>query len=154
MPAFARSACERARSVPSPKARGELAEARFLARAMGLGLTVSKPFGDSARYDFVVDVGRGHLHRVQVKPAWKLASHGGYQFGASPAQLRGQRARPYRRDDIDFLVAFIAPEDAWFIIPVRVISHCNHLLIPADSGPGPLSFYREAWHLLTTARDV
>jgi hypothetical protein len=145
--ASACSANERARSVRSPKARGELAEARFLAKAMDLGLVVSKPFGDSARYDFVVDDG-GRLSRVQVKSAWVPAHHGGYQFGASPAQLQGQRARPYRRDEIDFLVACIVPENAWFIIPIRAIATRNHLLLPANSRPHCLSRYREAWHLL------
>lgn len=144
----ARPADERARSVRSPKARGEVAEALFLARAMDLGLVVSKPFGDSARYDFVVDSG-GRLLRVQVKSAWTPAHHGGYQFGASPAQLQGQRARPYRRDEIDFLVACIVPQDTWFIIPIRAIATRNHLVLPADSRPHPFSRYREAWHLLS-----
>ncbi len=147
MSRLARPVQERARSVPSPKARGELAEARFLARAMDLGLTVSKPFGDSARYDFVVD-DRGRLGRVQVKSAWTATRHGGYQFGASPAQLKHQRARPYRRDEIDFLVAFIAPENAWFIIPIRVLSTRNHFQIAANGRPCPFSRYRNAWRLL------
>ena len=147
----ARAADERARSVPPPKARGELAEARFLARAMDLGLIVSKPFGDCARYDFVVDAG-GRLRRVQVKSALTPAHHGGYQFGASPAQLKDQRARPYRRDEIDFLVACIVPQDAWFIIPIRAIATRNHFLLPADSRPHPFSRYREAWHLLDCRR--
>src|SRR5438552_14109363 len=119
-----RAASRRARGVRPPKARGELAEARFLARAMDLGLVVSKPFGDSARYAFVVDSG-GLLSRVQIKSAWVSARHGGYQFGASPAQLQGEPARPYRRDEIDFLVACIAPEDVWFIIPIRAVAACN-----------------------------
>lgn len=147
----ARLADEQARSVRPPKARGELAEARFLARAMDLGLTVSKPFGDSARYDFVVDAGGG-LSRIQVKSAWVAARHGGYQFGASPAQLHGQRARPYRRDEIDFLVCCIVPEDAWFIIPIRAIANRNHLFLPANSRSTFLSRYREAWHLLFGTR--
>jgi hypothetical protein len=146
MPTPARPANRRARSVRPPKARGELAEARFLARAMDLGFVVSKPFGDSARYDFVVDCD-GRLSRVQIKSAWVSARHGGYQFGASPAQLRGQPARPYRRDEIDFLVACIVPEDVWFIIPIRAVSTCNHLFLPANSRLHRLSRYREAWRL-------
>jgi PD-(D/E)XK endonuclease len=149
--ASARPADERARSVRPPKARGELAEARFLARAMDLGFVVSKPFGDSARYDFVVDCG-GRLSRVQVKSAWTPAHHGGYQFGASPAQLKNQPARPYRRDEIDFIVACIVPEDAWFIVPIRALATRNHFFLPAGSRPHPLSRYREAWRLLQRAK--
>src|SRR2546425_794696 len=39
------------------KLRGELAELRFMTRAAELGLRVIKPWGDSARYDFVVETG-------------------------------------------------------------------------------------------------
>ena len=48
------------------KLRGELAEVRFMTRAAELGLRVIKPWGDSARYDFVVETG-GRFLRVQVK---------------------------------------------------------------------------------------
>ena len=48
------------------KLRGELAELRFMTRAAELGLRVIKPWGDSARYDFVVETG-GRFLRVQVK---------------------------------------------------------------------------------------
>ena len=146
--ASATLADERARSVLPAKARGELAEARFLARAMALGLVVSKPFGDSARYYFVVDAGGGRLRRIQVKSAWTPAHHGGFQFGASPAQLKNQRARPYRRDEIDFLVACIVPEDTWYIIPIRALATRNHFFLPAGSRPHLFSRYREAWQLL------
>src|SRR2546428_5464351 len=42
---------------PNIKRTGELAEAAFLHKAVGLGLKVTKPWGDSERYDFVVDAG-------------------------------------------------------------------------------------------------
>src|SRR2546426_3065653 len=42
---------------PNTKRTGELAEAAFLHKAVGLGLKVTKPWGDSERYDFVVDAG-------------------------------------------------------------------------------------------------
>jgi hypothetical protein len=58
------------------KQRGEMAEAAFLAKAAGLGFRVSKPWGESSRYDLIVDNGR-KLLRVQVKSAhragvWRL----------------------------------------------------------------------------------
>jgi hypothetical protein len=42
-----------------PKMMGELGELDFLRKAMGMRLIVSKPWGDSYRYDFVVDTGGG-----------------------------------------------------------------------------------------------
>jgi len=52
--------------IKHPKQRGEWAELRFMARAAEHGLCVTKPWGDSARYDFAVEH-NGHFLRVQVK---------------------------------------------------------------------------------------
>ena len=54
----------------STKLRGEWAEAAFIAKAMGQGLRVSKPCGESDPYDFVVFNVRHAMNRVQVKSAW------------------------------------------------------------------------------------
>ena len=40
------------------KARGEAAEAAFLAKATGLGFGVAKTWGESERYDFILDSGQ------------------------------------------------------------------------------------------------
>ena len=78
------------------KRRGEVVEAEFLAKAARLGFRVSKPWGDSERYDFIVEAEIG-LWRVQVKsttcrrgPKYLLA-------------LAGHR-QPYNEQEIDFLV--------------------------------------------------
>ena len=49
---------------PTRKRRGEAAEAAFLARATHLGFTVCLPWGDSERYDSVVDMG----HAISSSP--------------------------------------------------------------------------------------
>jgi hypothetical protein len=52
--------------IKDKKLRGEWAEAIFVVRASERGLEVSRPWGDSRSYDFVV--GRpGHFSAVQVK---------------------------------------------------------------------------------------
>ena len=61
---------------------GDVAEAAFLYKAMEMGMVVSKPWGDNARYDFAVDTGKKRL-RVQVKSTsclcgdrYAVAAHG------------------------------------------------------------------------------
>jgi len=49
----------------NPKRSGEMSEAAFLLKASSMGFRVSKPWGDSERYDFVVDSG-GRLWRGQL----------------------------------------------------------------------------------------
>jgi PD-(D/E)XK endonuclease len=48
------------------KRTGELSEAAFLLKAETLGFHLAKPWGDSERYDFILDTG-SRLWRVQLK---------------------------------------------------------------------------------------
>src|SRR2546422_1097375 len=41
----------------NPKRAGEISEAAFVVRAHSLGFLVAKPWGDSEKYDFVLDAG-------------------------------------------------------------------------------------------------
>src|SRR5439155_18039538 len=50
----------------NPKRAGEISEAAFVLRAHSLGFLVAKPWGDSEKYDFVLDAG-SKLWRVQPK---------------------------------------------------------------------------------------
>ena len=45
---------------------GDLVEAKFLALCIDHGITISKPFGDNARYDYIIDI-NGNLLRIQCK---------------------------------------------------------------------------------------
>src|SRR5204862_410076 len=58
----------RATGSVTGKRRGEMAEAKFLAKASELGFGVAKPWGDSDAYDFIVQTS-GRLWKVQVKSA-------------------------------------------------------------------------------------
>ena len=131
-------------AAPTRKRRGEAAEAAFLARATHLGFTVCLPWGDSERYDSVVDHGRGFL-RVQVKSATGYAEH---RYRVKTA---GASGIPYTSAEIDFFVAYIVPEDIWYIIPIEAIGHRKGLhFYPHSRRPSRAQFekYREAWCLL------
>jgi PD-(D/E)XK endonuclease len=95
------------------KQRGEMAEAAFLARASSLGLLVSKPWGESSRYDRIVDNGR-RLLRVQVKSAHRAGPYGGYTI-----QAHGNTRKVYDASEIDLLAAYVVPVDAWYLVPVE-----------------------------------
>ena len=73
--------------IKHPKRRGEWAELRFMTRAAEEGLQVSKPYGEMARYDFIVEPG-ARCARVQVKSTM-FKDRGGYS-----CSVRGCRG-PY-----------------------------------------------------------
>lgn len=134
--------------MPHPrtaKVRGEVAETAFLHRAVCLGLVVSRPWGDSARYDFVVDDSR-RLYRVQVKSV-SQAHCGAYEVNAGHGRFI---KRAYSRRDIDLLAAYVVPCDAWYLLPVAAFSPRKTVRLFPHRRPRQAQFerFREAWRLL------
>ena len=108
----------------NPKRAGELSEAAFLWKAESLGFRVVKPWGDSERYDFILDSG-GRLWRVQGKAG-------------------------YTAEDIDVLVVHIPPCNVWYVLPVDVIALSKNLRFYPDIECKCARWerYREAWSLM------
>ena len=197
------------RKLP-PKRLGELAELAFALKAASLGFAVSKPYGDSERYDFILDprindpriypprikpnlghpqrskptskasrlaqpkdplfpaAGTGSngsflperpttvptlLWRVQVKCTTHLIE--GLYYLSAQRQL-GSRVVPYHPSEIDFLAAYVLPEDTWYIIPITAfLGHTGFLFRRRDDPrPGHCDSYRDAWHLLRPAPNL
>src|SRR5438132_13010782 len=61
----------------NPKRAGEISEAAFVVRAHSLGFLVAKPWGDSEKYDFVLDAG-SKLWRREPKSTGVM-QWGGYE---------------------------------------------------------------------------
>jgi PD-(D/E)XK endonuclease len=132
---------------PTRKRRGEAAEAAFLARATHLGFTVCLPWGDSNRYDSVVELDRGFL-RVQVKSA-NLYAENRYRV-----KTTGASGKVYTSKEIDFFVAYIVPENIWYLIPIQSIGQRKGIrFYPHTRRQSRALFekYREAWCLLACA---
>jgi PD-(D/E)XK endonuclease len=134
------------RIIQDKKLRGEWAESVFMARAGEQGLAVSKPWGESRSYDFVVR-GPGGFVSVQVKST-TVAMGGGYSCA-----VRKQNER-YRRGAFDFLAAYVIPEDAWYIIPLGKFAGRATLILCSNSAGAKYEKYREAWSLLREASQI
>jgi PD-(D/E)XK endonuclease len=109
-----------------------------------MGVGVATPWGDSERYDFILDV-RGKMWRVQVKSAHREGAHGGYSFHA-----HGHSQRSYGVHEIDLLVAYVVPEDVWYVFPVRDLRRMRSMKLFPSSRWKRSKFekYREAWGIL------
>ncbi|MFY9791274.1 MAG: group I intron-associated PD-(D/E)XK endonuclease [Candidatus Sulfotelmatobacter sp.] len=137
-------------STPTRKRRGEAAEAAFLARATHLGFTVLIPWGDSNRYDSVVELDRGFL-RVQVKSATGYAEH------RYRVKTTGASGQVYTSKEIDFFVAYVVPENLWYIIPIQAVGSRKAIrFYPTTRRPSRALFekYRESWCLLDSCLSV
>ena len=139
-----------AAATPTRKRRGEAAQAAFLARATALNSGVLIPWGDSERYDTVVDFGRG-LFRVQVKSATA------YSENRYRVKTTGASGLVYTSKEIDFFVAYIVPENIWYIIPIQAIGQRKGIrFYPTTRRQSKAMFekYREAWCLLDSCLSV
>ena len=133
------------RIIKDPKARGEWVESVFVARASGHGLAVSKPWGESRSYDFVI--GRpGRFVGVQVKST-VVESGVGYACAVK------KNNKAYSRGEFDFLAAYVIPEDAWYIIPASKIEGKESVGLYSKSNHARYEEYREAWQLLREASE-
>lgn len=128
------------------KAQGEAAEAVFLAKAASLGFGVAKPWGDSEHYDFILDSGH-NFWRVQVKSTQR--------FAESRYRVKTSGSNDiYTGAQIDFLVAYIVPEDIWYIVPVAEIATRRGLrFYPHGGAKARLERYREAWCQMACPRS-
>jgi PD-(D/E)XK endonuclease len=137
-------------ATPTRKRRGEAAEAAFLGRATHLGFSVLIPWGDSNRYDSVVELDRGFL-RVQVKSATRCAET------RYRVKTTGANGQVYTSKEIDFFVAYVVPENLWYIIPIQAVGSRKAIrFYPTTRRPSRAMYekYRESWCLLDSCLSV
>lgn len=135
------------RQRKNPKRTGEMSEAAFLLKAQSLGFRVAKPWGDSERYDFILDSG-GRLWRVQLKCTEVVHARG---YEVQPIYgVYGKGKSGYTADEIDVLVVHIGPLNVWYVLPVEVLEFCRNLRFYPDieCKCARWESYREAWELM------
>ncbi len=132
---------------------GEIAEMQFMLDAARRRFGVSRPFGNSERYDLILDAPR-RLWRVQVK-ASGAEHHNGFAVRACWRTTR--KHMPYTSKEIDFLAVVIQGRRLrgrriWYLIPVRALGgRLTINLYPfgcRKDGEERFEKYREAWELL------
>ncbi len=116
---------------------------QFMARAAEHGLPISKPWGETSSFDFVVGMPR-HFASVQVKST-TCRFKGGYV-----CTVRGGGVR-YVAGSFDFLVVYVVPEELWYIIPAAIVQGKDRLAFFPRSKKAKYGRYQEAWHLLREA---
>jgi hypothetical protein len=129
-----------------PKRMGELSELDFLRKTMGMGMIVSKPWGDSYRYDFVCDTWR--LWRVQVRSTeFRFGARG---FAVHASVYVGRKIVGLTEKDCDVIVAYIVSRDIWYVVPIKAVVPRKNLWFYPDGSKKGAKFekYREAWWVM------
>lgn len=109
----------------NPKHRGALTELQVMTYLFELGYQVSIPYGDNARYDFVLDIDN-KLYKIQVKSA-SLEEDGVYKIDCSRMRVnRGENVRKhYTSEEVDFFATMI--NNKCYLIPQSEVSDSKRL---------------------------
>jgi hypothetical protein len=127
--------------IKNCKKRGEWVELVFAVRAMELGLSLARPWGESSGYDFTVDQG-ARIVRVQVKST--IFKEGAEGYSCTLKDSKG----PYKKNTFDFVAAYVIPEDVWFVFPEKVVRGMWSVGLHPKLETAKYREYQEAWHLL------
>jgi hypothetical protein len=150
--ALARDANQKKRISPNtrqsrpPKRRGEAAELAFMHKAIDEGFAIAKPWGDSERYDFILDNGQ-RLWRVQVRSTDTPTQYGGFVIRLD-RRVRGIYV-PLTPRDVDVIVAYVIPRKAWYIVPIEeAVSVAKYLCFGKTPRGDHWEQHREDWDYL------
>lgn len=103
------------------KQKGNLTELQCISSFCELGYSVSIPYGDCERYDFIVDVG-GKLIKVQVKTSRVLGDGDAIKFSCRSTRINsnGTYNRGYTSEEIDYFATFYNKK--CYLIPIKECS--------------------------------
>lgn len=105
---------------------------------------MSKPWGDSARYDVGIERA-GRFKRVQVKGTDR-------HEGSSYSCMLTNRGKGYTAKEIDYFAIYILDYDTWYIFPARRLVAQGSVTLSPDWDESVHWRYKEAWGLLDGRR--
>lgn len=132
------------------KKQGEIAEGAFLLECLKKGFTISKPYGDSSKYDFIIDNGK-KLFRVQVKSVGTKDT-GKYQnrYRCNASFGNHKAENKYTKNEIDVFACYILPLNLWYFVPVHNVSGKYIDLYPNYKSSGKYENFKNNWKFSKT----
>jgi hypothetical protein len=67
--------------------------------------------------------------------------------------MAGSEGKVFTKDDMDFVVVHIVPEDLWYVVPVEIAEGRSTLWFNTRSTRSRFEKYREAWCLLDCGQN-
>lgn len=129
------------------KQRGEWIELLFMTRAAKRAFFVSKPHGDSARYDVGLEKAR-RFKRIQVKGT---DSRDGDSYTCN---LATDKLKTYTVKEVDYFAIYLLEEDIWYIFPAKRLAGKRSITVNPHRKENPQARYKEAWDLLDPRKHV
>lgn len=103
--------------MQNSKSKGEISEAKCLARFLEKGWRVYLPFGDNARCDMIIERSEGILEKVQVKTARMKGSF--IEAASSSSALHRGGCRSSYKGQVDLMAFYCPSNDKVYVISVE-----------------------------------
>ncbi|WP_276299989.1 group I intron-associated PD-(D/E)XK endonuclease [Halorussus lipolyticus] len=119
--------------------KGDETEAIILGRLMGLGVSISVPFGDSDRYDLVADY-ENRLYRVQCKTGSWVNGTVRFNLYSSTVNEEGRVDSEYTPAEVDVYAVYSQRTDKTYWVPIEETGNGEMRLRVEDPHPkAPIS---------------
>ena len=116
-----------------------------IGRCMKAGFPCSRVDVTNAKYDAIIDLGKGKLLRIQIKGTSKgsVSFTGGVRSGKQISRDVASRAYKYTKADIDLILAVDGTNGDCYIIPVEDLAQWGNA-----KSLSALQSYKENWEIL------
>lgn len=122
------------------KSAGEYSEVVIAERLLKAGYNVLTPYGDSLRYDLVIEDADGRFWRVQCKTAWISKDQACLAFNSASNHYhyKGGRTTNARRDyrgQVEYFAVYSPDTDKVYLVPVDHVGtgHGFLRLLPTEN---------------------
>ena len=104
--------------MPELKRKGAVTELQCISAFIAKGYTVSIPYGDMAKYDFIAEKNNVFL-RVQCKTSRTLQDGSGFKFSTRSTRINTKQCISsfYSKEDIDLFATMY--NNVCYIVPVE-----------------------------------
>ena len=111
------------------KQKGNIGEAKCLAKMVELGVPVAIPFGDNERYDLIIEY-QGKLQKIQVKYSTQQDSPGSVVFKtASSTNHTTNKHYDTYQNDVDGFLLYNGINDEVYYLPIEIIGNRKTITI-------------------------
>ncbi len=118
---------------PTKKQLGERSQAHITARLLDAGYNVLVPYGDSSRYDLVIEDAQGQFWRIQCKTAWVEGGNEGYiNFATTSLRSRStngkvQYSRVGYTGQVEYFAIYSHELHKTYLIPASHIGNATRM---------------------------
>lgn len=134
------------------KTKGTAWEFKFFSQVLERGYDLFLPAGEDTPVDCHVCNSAGTIYRVQIKGTGGMSKEGTQASRYKISAATTTRKEPIDCTKVDVLVVYVAPENAWYLIPcVKLGQSVSAWFYPHIEGSkGQYEKFREDWDIFDT----